>query len=376
MAVSGVYLDYNATTPTDPRVLEAMLPYFTQKFGNPASTLHAWGWEAEAAVAFARERVAEAMGAHPSEIVFTSGATEALNFILKGAFEVYQSRGKHIISLATEHKAVLDCLGDLHRKGAEITLLPVNSDGMPDLEALASAIRPDTIFVTMMWANNETGLILPVHAIADICHSRGTLFFTDATQAVGKVATDVASAPIAALVGSAHKFYGPKGIGFVFLRKKAPRFRPIPLLHGGGHESGYRSGTLNVPGIVGLAEALTIARAELQDFQYTAQMRQVQIEQLIADQQLGVVQSANQPRLPHVTSLTMLHHSGKELALKWPWMGFSMGSACTAASQHPSHVLRAMGMDSGIAERTIRISTGRFLTDQDWNRVLDAFRQL
>ena len=263
MINSPVYLDYNATTPCDPRVLETMLPYFSSNFGNAASKTHAFGWVAEEAVAIGREQVAKLVGADPTEIIFTSGATEAINLALQGVFETYHAKGNHIITLQTEHKAVLDTCDALERKGANITRLEVDANGLPDLIALEKAIQPNTILIAMMYANNETGVIMPVKEVGKLAKQHGVLFFTDATQAVGKIPVNVVEDEIDLLALSAHKLYGPKGVGALYVRRKNPRVKLTPLQYGGGHERGMRSGTLNVPGIVGLGKACDICNNEL-----------------------------------------------------------------------------------------------------------------
>jgi cysteine desulfurase len=259
---SPIYLDYNATTPVDTRVLEKMLPYFTEKFGNAASKTHTYGWVADAAVEQARKQIAHLINAEPSEIIFTSGATEGINLILRGIGNLYQSKGKHIITVQTEHKAVLDTCADLEKQGFEITYLAVDEKGLIDLKALEQAIRPDTILLAIMWANNETGVIQPMKEIAELAHEKGVILFSDATQAAGKIPMDIQETKVDALCLSAHKFYGPKGVGTIYLRRRSPRVRLTPEITGGGHEKGFRSGTLNVPGIVGMGTAAQLAKNE------------------------------------------------------------------------------------------------------------------
>lgn len=372
-----VYLDYNATTPCDPQVLEAMLPWFTRQFGNAASKTHAYGWVAEEAVTIAREQVARLLKADASEIIFTSGATEAVNLAIQGVFHTYQSKGRHIITWQTEHKAVLDTCAALEKQGADVSYLPVNSDGLPDLDLLQQTIRPDTILLAAMFANNETGVCFPIQQIGALAKEKQVLFFSDATQAVGKLPIDVQAAGIDLLALSAHKLYGPKGVGALYVRRKNPRVKLTPLLYGGGHEKGMRSGTLNVPGIVGLGKACALA-AELLP-QETARLATLRNQLLDAFLQTGccTLNGNRAALLPHVANLsfqvpganqliTRLHH---QLAL-------SSGSACSSALAEPSHVLKAMGCSDAAATGSIRFSLGRFTTEEEIGFAVEAVRKV
>lgn len=361
-----IYLDYNSTTPCDPRVVEAMLPFFTQKFGNAASRSHAFGWEGEEAVEMAREQVARLIGAEPKEIVFTSGATEGDNLALKGVFELYASKGNHIITVATEHKAVLDTCHHLERLGGEITWLPVDSAGLIDLAELEAAIRPTTILIAVMYANNEIGVLQPIKAISTLARKHGVLFFSDAVQAIGKIPVDVNGDGIDLMTLSAHKFYGPKGIGALYVRRRDPRVRLTAQMDGGGHERGMRSGTLNVPAIVGLGKA-----CELAGEQMAAEARRLaglrdRLEQGLLAIGGATVNGSTQHRLPHTTNISfadvdgeaLLAGLGKDVAL-------SSGSACTSASMEPSYVLKALGLPDDLAHSSLRLGLGRWTTDEE-----------
>lgn len=361
-----IYLDHNSTTPVDPRVLETMLPYFTQKFGNAASRSHAFGWEGEEAVDIAREQVARLLGAETKEIVFTSGATEGDNLALKGVFEAYASKGNHLITVVTEHKAVLDAAHHLERLGGEVSFLPVNAGGLIDLGQLEAAIRPTTILIAVMYANNEIGVIQPIRAISTIARRHGILFFTDATQAVGKVPIDVNADGIDLLTLSAHKIYGPKGIGAIYVRRRDPRVRLTAQMDGGGHERGMRSGTLNVPAIVGLGKACEIAGSEM----VTEAIRVARLRDRLESGLLAIegarVNGSRESRLPHTTNLSfpgvdgeaLLAGLGKDVAL-------SSGSACTSASMEPSYVLKALGVEDQLAHSSLRLGLGRFTTQEE-----------
>lgn len=374
---SPIYFDYNATTPCEPRVMDEMLPYFTTHFGNAASRTHAYGWLAEEAVSISRERVAKLIAADPTELIFTSGATEAVNLALRGGYEAYQSKGKHIITFQTEHKAVLDTCSYLEKKGAEVTYLPVHSTGLPDLLLLEKAIRADTILIAAMYANNETGVVFPVKEIAAIAKKAGVLFFSDATQAVGKIPVDVLNDDIDLLSLSAHKMYGPKGVGALYVRRKNPRVKLTPILYGGGHEKGLRSGTLNVPGIVGLGKACDICLLDMQ----TDRLR---IEQL-RDQLLNGLLELGCTRLngdknfllPQVANVSFDIPAGAQLIGQLSkHMAVSSGSACTSASAEPSHVLKAMGLKDEHAIGSIRFSLGRFTTEEEIANGLSKIRQV
>jgi len=371
-----IYLDYNSTTPVDPRVLEAMLPYFTQKFGNAASRSHAFGWEGEEAVDIAREQVARLLGAETKEIVFTSGATEGDNLALKGVFEAYASKGNHFITVVTEHKAVLDAAHHIERLGGEVTFLPVNPEGFIDLRQLEAAIRPSTVLIAVMYANNEIGVIQPIPAISAIARRHGILFFTDATQAVGKVPIDVNADGIDLLTLSAHKMYGPKGIGAVYVRRRDPRVRLTAQMDGGGHERGMRSGTLNVPAIVGLGMACEICEREMiAEAARVAKLRD-RLETGLLAIDGARVNGSREFRLPHTTNLSfpgvdgeaLLAGLGKDVAL-------SSGSACTSASMEPSYVLKALGVEDQLAHSSLRLGLGRFTTEEEVDYAIGRIRE-
>jgi cysteine desulfurase len=361
-----VYLDYNSTTPCDPRVVEAMLPYFTDRFGNAASRSHARGWEAEEAVELAREQIAALVGAEPKEIVFTSGATEADNLALKGVFEAYATKGNHLITVTTEHKAVLDTCGHIEKKGGEVTYLPVTKEGLIDLAELEAAIRPTTILIAVMFANNEIGVIQPVREISAIARRHGVLFFTDAAQAVGKVPVGVNTAGIDLMALSAHKIYGPKGIGALYVRRRGPRVRLVAQMDGGGHERGMRSGTLNVPGIVGFGKACEICGQEMTADRQRIQPLRDRLERALLALEGAQVNGSREHRLPMVTNISfagvegdaLLAGLGKNVAL-------SSGSACTSASMEPSYVLKALGVDDRLAHASLRLGLGRFTTAEE-----------
>lgn len=361
-----VYLDYNATTPCDERVLEAMLPYFSRKFGNAASHSHAFGWEAKEAVETAREQVAALIGAEPGEIVFTSGATESDNLALKGVFEAYAGKGDHLITCSTEHKAVLDTCSRLEKEGARVTRLGVNSAGLIDPAELEAAITSATVLVSIMYANNETGVIQPIREISRITRKHGILFMSDATQAVGKIPVDVNHDGIDLLALSAHKIYGPKGVGALYLRRKGPRVGLIAQMDGGGHEKARRSGTLNVPGIVGLGKAAQICRQEMEKEGPGLEIWRNRLEKgLMASGDVQVNGSAA-PRLPHVTNIGFGGVEGNALLAAIAGnIAVSSGSACTSALPEPSHVLRAMGLADAQARASVRFSLGRFTTEEE-----------
>jgi cysteine desulfurase len=361
-----IYLDYNATTPCDPEVVEAMLPYFTQKFGNAASKTHPYGWIADEAVEQARKQVALLINATSQEVVFTSGSTEGCNLVLKGVFEMYAAKGKHIITCATEHKAVLDTCKHLERQGAEITYLNVGSDGLIDLEALQKVIRPDTILIAVMYANNETGVIQPVKEIGAIARQHKVLFFTDATQAAGKVKIDVQEENIDILALSAHKFYGPKGVGALYIRRKDPRVRLMAQIDGGGHERGYRSGTLNVPAIVGLGKAAEISMLHLDEEAKRLGSLRDKLEQALLQIDGTRVNANVQNRMTHVSNISFERIKAERLVgLLNSEIAFSVGSACTSASKEPSHVLQAMDLGDERIRGSIRLSLGKFTTEAE-----------
>lgn len=370
-----IYLDHNATTPADPRVVEAMIPYFTEKFGNAASRNHPFGWVAEEGVDYAREQVAKLINADSREIIFTSGATESNNLAIKGVADMYKSKGNHIITVTTEHKAVLDTCKALEKHGIEVTYLEVARDGMVNLAELEAAIRPTTILVSIMFANNETGVIQPIREIASICNKNGVLFMTDATQAVGKIPVDVEELGIHLMSFSAHKMYGPKGVGALYVRRKSPRVKVTAQMDGGGHERGMRSGTLNVPGIVGFGKAAEIAQREMaEEAQRLSKMRD-RIESELLKMEEVVVNGNTDHRMPHVTNISFKHVEGEGLMMTFnERIALSSGSACTSASLEPSYVLKALGLGDDLAHSSLRISLGRFTTDEEIEDAIVAIR--
>ncbi|HEY0041030.1 MAG TPA: IscS subfamily cysteine desulfurase [Flavisolibacter sp.] len=376
-----IYLDYNATTPCDPRVVEAMLPYFTTHFGNAASRHHSFGWQAEAAVDIAREQVAKLIGAETTEIIFTSGATEATNLALKGVFETYAEKGNHIITCKTEHKAVLDSCRHLEKLGADVTYLGVNREGLIDVKELEAAIRPATILIAIMYANNEIGVVQPVKEISQLARQHNVLFFTDATQAVGKIPVNVNGDGIDLLALSAHKMYGPKGVGALYVRRKGPRVRLTAQMDGGGHERGMRSGTLNVPGIVGLGKACELALQEMQkEAAHTMRLRD-KLETALLQIEETHVNGSRAHRLPHTTNLSFhfVESEGLLMALN-KQIALSSGSACTSGSLEPSYVLKALGLPDELAHSSLRFGLGRFTTEEEVEftieKVTEAVRNL
>lgn len=367
-----IYLDYNATTPVDARVLEAMLPYFTGKFGNAASRSHAFGWTAEEAVKMAREQVAALIGAVPEEIIFTSGATEACNLALKGVFEAYAAKGNHIITCTTEHKAVLDTCRHLEKMGAQVTYLPVNTDGLIDLDELENAITEQTLLIAIMYANNETGILQPISEIGALAKKHGVLFCSDATQALGKIPVDVQQDGIDLMAFSAHKMYGPKGVGALYVRRRNPRVRLTAQMDGGGHERGMRSGTLNVPGIVGLGQAATIAKEEMAEDAARLESLRARLEQALLALGGVSVNGQGARRLAHVSNLSFSGVESEALMLYLAKdMALSSGSACTSATLAPSHVLKAMGLSDEAAFSSLRFSLGRFTTEPEINYAIE-----
>jgi len=360
-----VYLDNNATTPMDPRVLEAMIPYFTEHFGNAASRNHPFGWQAEEAVDYSREQVAKLINADPKEIIFTSGATEGDNLAIKGVFEMYASKGNHIITATTEHKAVLDTCKHVEKLGAEVTYLQVKEDGLIDLAELEAAIKPTTILIAIMYANNEIGVIQPVKAISTIAKKHGVLFFTDAVQAVGKIPVDVIADGIDIMAFTAHKMYGPKGIGALYVRRKNPRVKVTAQMDGGGHERGMRSGTLNVPGIVGFGKACELAKAEMAaDAERLSKLRD-KLENALLQLEEAYVNGNRENRLPHVANISFKHVEGEGLLMGFNKnIALSSGSACTSASLEPSYVLKALGLGDDLAHSSLRFGLGRFTTEE------------
>lgn len=360
-----IYLDYNATTPCDPLVVEAMLPFFGIHFGNAASKTHSYGWLAEESVEIARENVANLINATPNEIVFTSGATESINLAIRGIVEPYNVKETHIITFASEHKAVLDVYYYLQTKGISTTILPVQSDGLPNLKELENAITPNTKLISMMYANNETGVIMPVEQVANIAQKHNIPFFCDATQAVSKIPVDVIDKKIDLMCFSAHKMYGPKGCGALYIRKKTPKLNIQPFLYGGGHERKMRSGTLNVPGIVGFGKACEISKFQLQDeSKRILSLRNLLLNHLLEDNNIILNGNLNQ-LLPNVANILFINPSGTKI-IKWlsKHVAISSGSACTSASIEPSHVLIAMGLSENMATNAIRFSLGRFTTEE------------
>jgi cysteine desulfurase len=367
-----IYFDNHATTPMDPRVLETMLPYFTKVFGNAASRNHSFGWDAEKAVELAREQVAQIIGASSKEIVFTSGATESNNLAIKGAAHFYKDKGKHIVTSKIEHKAVIDSCRALELEGFSVTYLDPAPDGLITREAIEKALRPDTILVSIMAANNEIGTVNPLAAIGALCREKGVLFHTDAVQAVGKVAVDVEAMKIDLLSVTAHKMYGPKGVGALYVRRK-PRVRLVPLIDGGGHERGLRSGTLNVPGIVGFGKAAEVARAELstEAARLTA-LRDRLLKKIQAGVPMTVVNGSMEHRLPGNLNISFSYVEGESMLMSVnKHVAVSSGSACTSASLEPSYVLRALGVGDDLAHSSLRFGLGRFNTEAEVDLVAD-----
>ncbi|MFN0204924.1 MAG: IscS subfamily cysteine desulfurase [Planctomycetota bacterium] len=368
-----IYLDNHATTPVDPRVLEAMLPYFHEKFGNAASRNHPFGWAAEEAVTIAREQCARLINADPKEIVFTSGSTESNNIAIKGVAEMYAEKGKHIITVNTEHKAVLDPCKHLETLGYQVTYLTVDKFGRVSVEQVAAAMRPDTILVTIMFANNEVGTIHPIPEIGKLCKEKGVIFHTDATQATGKVPVDVNAMGIDLLSVSAHKMYGPKGVGYLYVRRKNPRVRISPLFDGGGHERGMRSGTLNVPGIVGLGAACEISRVDFdKDVAHVLRLRKILQDRIFSELDFVSINGHPEYRLPGNLNISFAYVEGEALMMGMKDVAVSSGSACTSASLEPSHVLRAMGVGEDSVHTSIRFGIGRFNTEEEVKRAADT----
>ena len=368
-----IYLDNNATTPCDPRVVEAMLPYFTETFGNAASRNHPFGWAAEEAVDFAREQVARLIGADPKEIIFTSGATESDNLALKGVFEMYAAKGNHIITTATEHKAVLDTCRHLEKQGARVTYLGMNSEGLIDLKELEAAITPATIMVAIIYANNEIGVINPMRDISAITRRHGVLLMTDATQAVGKIPVDVNKDGIDLMAFSAHKMYGPKGVGALYVRRKSPRVKVTAQLDGGGHERGMRSGTLNVPGIVGFGKACEICQQEMEEDGKHLQILRDKLEKALLQLEESYLNGAPNQRLPHVSNISFKYVEGEGLLMGFnKSVALSSGSACTSASLEPSYVLKALGLGDDLAHSSLRFGLGRFTTEEQIDYTIQA----
>ncbi|MEZ7883540.1 MAG: IscS subfamily cysteine desulfurase [Brachymonas denitrificans] len=369
-----IYLDYGATTPVDPRVAEAMIPWISEHFGNAASRSHAWGWEAEAAVEKAREQVAELIGADPREIVWTSGATESDNLAIKGAAHFYKSRGKHLITVKTEHKAVLDTMRELERQGFEVTYLDVQENGLIDMDVLKAAIRPDTILISVMFVNNEIGVIQDIPAIGALCREKGIVFHVDAAQATGKVEIDVKTMPIDLMSLASHKTYGPKGIGALYVRRK-PRVRIEAQMHGGGHERGMRSGTLPTHQCVGMGEAFRIAREEMQkDHEHAARLQKRLLDGLSGIDQV-FVNGDMEHRVPHNLNMSFNFVEGESLIMGIKGLAVSSGSACTSASLEPSYVLRALGRSDELAHSSLRMTFGRFTTEEEVDYAINTIKE-
>lgn len=370
-----IYLDNNATTPMDPRVLEAMLPFFIENFGNAASRNHAFGWKAEEAVDYAREQMAALINADSKEIIITSGATESNNLALKGVFEMYAEKGNHFITVETEHKAILDTCKHLEKLGAEVTYLHAAEDGLITVEQVAAAIKPNTVLVTVMYANNEIGVIQPIKEIASLCKSKGILFHTDATQAVGKIKVDVIGDGIDMMSFSGHKMYGPKGVGVLYVRRKNPRVKVTAQMDGGGHERGMRSGTLNVPSIVGLGKACELCRLEMDaDTARISKMRDRLETELLTIEE-SYINGNTEHRLPHVSNMSFKYVEGEGLIMGVKNIAVSSGSACTSASLEPSYVLKALGLDDELAHSSLRFGLSRFTTDEEIDYAINHVKE-
>lgn len=369
-----IYMDYSATNPVDPRVVDAMIPWLYEHFGNPASRSHAWGWEAEKAVEEARGQVAALINADPREIVWTSGATESNNLALKGAAHFYKSKGKHIITVKTEHKAVLDTCRELERQGFEVTYLDVQEDGLVNLQALEAAMRPDTILVSVMFVNNEIGVIQDVQAIGTLCRSRGIVFHSDAAQATGRVDIDLAKLPIDLMSLTSHKTYGPKGIGALFVRRK-PRIRIEAQMHGGGHERGMRSGTLPTHQIVGMGKAYEIARLEMHEENKRIQALHDRLLKGLSSIEESFINGHPTQRVPHNLNMSFNYVEGESLIMGIKGLAVSSGSACTSASLEPSYVLRALGRSDELAHSSLRMTIGRWSTEEQIDFAVAAIKE-
>jgi cysteine desulfurase len=368
-----IYLDNNSTTPMDPRVLEAMTPYFLEDFGNAASRNHPFGWKAEEAVDYAREQVAKLIGADPKEIIFTSGATEGDNLGIKGVFEMYAQKGNHIITATTEHKAVIDTCKHIEKLGGEVTYLQVQPDGLIDLKALEAAIKPTTILISLMWANNEIGTVLPMREISAIAKKHGVLLFTDGTQAVGKIPVDVNADGIDLMAFTAHKMYGPKGVGALYVRRKNPRVKVTAQMDGGGHERGMRSGTLNVPGIVGFGKACELCMQDMEADTKRVSVLRDKLENALMQLEEAYINGSVSSRLPHVTNISFKHVEGEGLLMGFNQnIALSSGSACTSASLEPSYVLKALGLGDDLAHSSLRFGLGRFTNEEQIDYTIKA----
>ena len=369
-----IYLDYSATTPVDPRVAEKMIPFLCEHFGNPASRSHAYGWEAEKAVEDARAEVAALVNADAKEIIWTSGATESNNLAIKGAAHFYKGKGKHVLTLKTEHKAVLDTVRELERQGFEATYLDVKEDGLVDLDVLRAAIRPDTVVVSIMFVNNEIGVVQPIAEIGEICRERGVVFHVDAAQATGKVDIDLQNLKVDLMSFSAHKTYGPKGIGALYVRRK-PRVRLEAQMHGGGHERGLRSGTLAAHQIVGMGEAFRLAREEMAVENERVRKLRDRLRDGFKDMEAVYVNGDLENRVPHNLNISFAYVEGESLIMAIKDVAVSSGSACTSASLEPSYVLRALGRNDELAHSSIRFSIGRFTTEEEIDYTIDLLRR-
>ena len=370
-----IYLDNNATTPMDPRVLEAMLPYFNEKFGNAASRNHPFGWAAEEGVDYAREQISKLINCSEKEIIFTSGATESNNLAIKGVFEMYAEKGNHIITATTEHKAVLDTCAHLEKLGASITYLQVKADGLIDLEELSNAITDQTILVSIMYGNNEIGVVQPMKEISAITRSKGVLLHTDATQTVGKIPVDVEADGIDLLSFTAHKMYGPKGVGALYVRRKNPRVKVTAQMDGGGHERGMRSGTLNVPGIVGFGKACEIAMQDMEKDTIRLSAMRNRLEKSLIELEETYINGNTNHRLPHVTNISFKYVEGEGLMMAMKDLAVSSGSACTSASLEPSYVLKSLGLNDDLAHSSIRFGLGRFTTDEEIDYAIECTKK-
>ncbi len=374
MLTLPIYLDYSATTPVDPRVAEKMIPFLVEKFGNAASRSHAFGWSAEAAVEEAREEVARLINADPKEIIWTSGATESDNLAIKGAAHFYAGKGKHIVTLKTEHKAVLDTCRELEREGFEVTYLDVQEDGLLDLEVFKAALRPDTILASVMFVNNEVGVIQPIAEIGEICRGKGIIFHVDAAQATGKVAIDLAVLKVDLMSFSAHKTYGPKGIGALYVRRK-PRVRLEAQMHGGGHERGFRSGTLPTHQIVGMGEAFRLAREEMESENKRIGVLRDRLLKGLSDIEHIYINGDMTHRVPHNLNVSFAYVEGESMLMAVKDLAVSSGSACTSASLEPSYVLRALGRDDELAHSSIRFTIGRFTMEEEIDYAVKLLRE-
>ena len=369
-----IYMDYGATTPCDPRVVDAMVPWLYEHFGNAASRSHAWGWEAEKAVETAREQVADLIGADPREIVWTSGATASTNLALKGAAHFYKGKGKHVITLKTEHKATLDTMRELERQGFEVTYLDVQEDGLLDLDKFKAALRPDTILASVLFVNNEIGVIQDIAAIGAICREKGVLLHVDAAQATGRVEIDLKTLPVDLMSLTAHKTYGPKGVGALYVRRK-PRVRLEAQMHGGGHERGMRSGTLPTHQIVGMGEAYRIAKAQMQEDNAHAARLQKRLLDGLKEIEQVFINGSLERRVPQNLNMSFNYVEGESLIMGIKGLAVSSGSACTSASLEPSYVLRALGRSDELAHSSLRMTIGRFTTEEEIDYAIQTIRE-